>query len=187
MWFDAPAFDGAGAGAEFSSSPPQAVSTTSDKAEVASSFLFARCRLITGARLAGVRHERSRLHAVADKDKIEKVVGPLEAEILNAVWGSDGTVTVREVAERINAKRSKPLAYTTVMTVMSRLAAKGVLRRQRKGRGYLYEAVADSAAGIAVQEVMRDFGDAALAQFVEEARADPSVLRRIQKLLEEKS
>lgn len=122
---------------------------------------------------------------MARRNEIEKVVGPLEAEILNAVWGSDGTVTVRQVVERLNAKRPKPLAYTTVMTVMSRLAEKGVLRRQREGRGYLYEAVADSAAGIAVQEVMRDFGDAALAQFVEEARADPAALRRIKKLLEE--
>lgn len=121
----------------------------------------------------------------AKPDHAEKVLGPLEAEIMHAVWGADNPVTVREVAEHLNSGRRKELAYTTVMTVMSRLAEKGVLRRQREGRGYRYEAAVGSAAGIAVREVMRDFGDAALAQFVEEARADPAALRRIERLLDE--
>lgn len=84
-----------------------------------------------------------------------------------------------------DAGRSQPLAYTTVMTVMSRLAGKGILARRREGRGYVYEATVHDAAGIAVRSVMRDFGDAAMAHFVDEARGDPEALRRLFRLLDE--
>src|SRR5437773_93092 len=107
------------------------------------------------------------------RDDTEKVLGPLEAEVMRHLWAADGPVTVRAIVERLNSGRPKQLAYTTVMTVMSRLAERGVLRRHREGRGYVYEAADEDAAGLAVREVMRDFGDAALAQFVHEARADP--------------
>jgi predicted transcriptional regulator len=111
--------------------------------------------------------------------------GPLEAEVMDVVWAAAGPVSVRDVAERLNDGRSEPLAYTTVMTVMSRLAQKHVLERRREGRGYLYEPSAADAAGIAVKNVIRTYGDEALAHFVEEARADPDVLRRMQRLLGE--
>jgi predicted transcriptional regulator len=111
--------------------------------------------------------------------------GPLEAEVMDVVWAATGPVSVRDVAERLNDGRSEPLAYTTVMTVMSRLAQKHVLERRREGRGYLYEPSAADAAGIAVKNVIRTYGDEALAHFVEEARADPDVLRRMQRLLGE--
>jgi predicted transcriptional regulator len=117
--------------------------------------------------------------------ELEKVLGPLEAEVMRLVWDEDGPVTVRRLLERINRRRRPQLAYTTVMTVMSRLVEKGVLRRRREGRGYVYEAVADDAAGIAVEGVMRDFGDAAVAHFVDRARADPELLARLERLLED--
>jgi predicted transcriptional regulator len=118
----------------------------------------------------------------APKD-LSKVFGPLEAEVMQAVWKADGPVSVREVLARLNRRRSPLLAYTTVMTVMSRLASKGVLTREVDGRGYRYAAALPDEAAIAVREVVRDFGEAAIAQFVDEARADPKLLRRLQKLL----
>ena len=113
------------------------------------------------------------------------MLGPLESEIMQLIWKSPGPVSVREVVEELNGSRRGQLAYTTVMTVMSRLAEKGALTRVREGRGYRYEAIAPDAAGLAVRGVMREFGDAALAHFVEEARADPKALKRLQKLLAE--
>jgi predicted transcriptional regulator len=71
------------------------------------------------------------------------------------------------------------------MTVMSRLAAKHRLTRRKKGRGYLYEASAGDAAGIAVKDLLRDHGDAAIAHFVEEVRDDPAAIRRLRRLLED--
>lgn len=121
-----------------------------------------------------------------DGEDVEKVLGPLEARVMRAVWRASDAVTVREVMEALNASRdAEPLAYTTVMTVMSRLADKEILARRRRGRGYVYEATAGDAAGIAVRGVMRDFGDAALAHFVDEARTDPDLKRRLERLIRE--
>ena len=120
-------------------------------------------------------------------DELGKLLGPLEAEIVRAAWAAARPVSVRDLLERINEKRKPQLAYTTVMTVMNRLTDKDVLVRHKEGRGYVYEPVADSPAALAVRGVMRDFGDAAFAQFVEQARDDPKLLRRLQRLLDEDS
>jgi predicted transcriptional regulator len=106
---------------------------------------------------------------------------------MEVVWASDGAVSVRAMLERLNKGRRPQLAYTTVMTVMSRLVEKDVLSRRREGRGYVYEASVSDAAEIAVRSVVREFGDAALAHFVDEAKADPKVLRRLRRLLSEES
>jgi predicted transcriptional regulator len=118
-------------------------------------------------------------------DDAEKLLGPLEAEIVRELWEAARPLSVRELLSELNSSRRQELAYTTVMTVMNRLVGKGVLRRERRGRGYAYEPTADDAAGIAVQNVVRDFGDAAVAHFVDRARADPKLLRRLERLLSE--
>ena len=113
------------------------------------------------------------------------LLGPLESEVMDILWQAAQPMTVREVMERANRGRRGQLAYTTVMTVMSRLAEKGILRRERQGRGYAYEPTAGDQAAIAVRNVVRDFGDAAMAHFVQEARADPDAMRRLRRLLDE--
>jgi predicted transcriptional regulator len=100
-----------------------------------------------------------------------------------AVWHAGAAVSVRQILDSLNARRSEPLAYTTVMTVMNRLVAKNVLARHGERRSYVYEATACDPAGLAVQDVIRTYGDAAVARFVDEARADPGVLRRLRALL----
>jgi predicted transcriptional regulator len=111
--------------------------------------------------------------------------GPLEAEVMDVLWATAGPMSVRDVAARLNDGRSEPLAYTTVMTVMSRLADKHVLERRHEGRGYLYEPSAADAAGLAVKNVIRTYGDEAVTHFAAEARADPEVLGRLRRLLGE--
>jgi len=64
-----------------------------------------------------------------------QVFGPLEAEIMRLVWQQDH-VTVKQVHRALARRRE--IAYTTVMTTMSRLADKGVLRRNRQGMAYQY-------------------------------------------------
>lgn len=115
-----------------------------------------------------------------------KVLGPLEADVMRVMWAAEGPLPVRAVLGRLNEGRTPPLAYTTVMTVMARLAEKEILRRAMNGRGYVYEAAVADAAAIAVRNLMRDFGDAAIAGFVDEARADPKLRARLQRLLREK-
>lgn len=104
---------------------------------------------------------------------------------MEAVWKAGRPVSVREVVDALNAGRAEPLAYTTVMTVMNRLADKQALARSPAGRSYVYEATAPNPAGIAVKNVIRTYGDEALAHFVDEARADPEIWRRMQRMMSE--
>ena len=114
---------------------------------------------------------------------LSKVLGPLEAEVMRVAWTAAEPVSVRTVLAKLNDGRTPPLAYTTVMTVMARLAEKEILRRTMNGRGYVYEAAMPDAAAIAVRNLVRDFGDAAIAGFVDEARADPQLRARLRRLL----
>src|SRR5205823_13245960 len=111
------------------------------------------------------------------------LLGPLEGEVMEALWASPEPLSVRTVLDHLNEFRRPPLAYTTVMTVMARLAEKDVLRRVKAGRGYLYEPAVADEAGLAVRDVIRDFGDSALAHFVDEARSDPRLLKRPERLM----
>jgi predicted transcriptional regulator len=110
-------------------------------------------------------------------------LGPLEAEVMAVLWRADAPVSVREVAERLNTDRSAQLAYTTVMTVLSRLAGKAIVVREQQGRGYLYTAAVADIAEIAVREVLAEFGDAALARFVERVELDPGLRARLRALM----
>lgn len=115
------------------------------------------------------------------------MLGPLEYEVMQVLWAADEPLPVRAVLERLNERRRPPLAYTTVMTVLARLSEKEIVRRQRAGRGYVYEAALPNEAAIAVRETMRDFGDAAVVHFIDQARSDPRLRRRLQRLLDEET
>jgi predicted transcriptional regulator len=63
--------------------------------------------------------------------------GELEAVIMDRLWEQGRPMLVREMVEDLRGNR--PLAYTTVMTVMENLHRKGWLRRERDGRAWRYE------------------------------------------------
>ena len=67
-------------------------------------------------------------------------LGPLEAEILNIVWEL-GSVTVKDVHDRILADPNRELAYTSVTTVLRRLTDKGWLACDKHGRAYYWQAL----------------------------------------------
>ncbi|MDQ5853293.1 MAG: BlaI/MecI/CopY family transcriptional regulator [Chloroflexota bacterium] len=69
------------------------------------------------------------------EDGLVKVLGPLETDIMQLVWREKST-TVKQVHRALQAERD--IAYTTVMTTMTRLADKGVLNRRRDGLAYIY-------------------------------------------------
>ena len=122
---------------------------------------------------------------MATRDKGHGVLGTLESAVMHALWTAAEPLTVRGVLEQLNDRRQPPLAYTTVMTVLTRLTDKEIVRRRQVGRGYVYEATVPDEAAIAVRDVVRDFGDAAVAHFVDEARDDPQLRRRLRRLLDE--
>ncbi len=67
--------------------------------------------------------------------------GSLEQSVLDVLSASPVALTPGDVRERLGGD----LAYTTVMTVLTRLAEKGLATRERAGRGFAYAAVSDSA------------------------------------------
>lgn len=77
-----------------------------------------------------------------------KALGPLETQVMERVWEGPGPVSVRDVHECLGSE----LAYTTVMTTLDRLFKKGLLKRRREGRGFLYVAAVtrdDLSRGVA--------------------------------------
>lgn len=100
--------------------------------------------------------------------------GDLEAAIMNVMWAAEAPRVVREVRERLDYGR--PVAYTTVMTVMNILHRKGVLQRTKRGRAWQYwpaERREDHDARL-MAEVLRSGGDegAVIRSFLELVRED---------------
>jgi len=76
--------------------------------------------------------------------------GTLEAEVLAVLRAAGVPLTPGQVRERLPARQRGELSYSTVVTIMSRLHAKGLLARGRAGRGFAYTPVdpAGLAAGL---------------------------------------
>ncbi len=64
------------------------------------------------------------------------VPGELEHAVMGILWSRPDAVSVREVHDELAQQRD--LAYTTVMTVLDRLAKKGLATRHLEGRAWLY-------------------------------------------------
>jgi predicted transcriptional regulator len=71
------------------------------------------------------------------------VRGDLQAEIMTAMWAL-GEATVEDL--RRTQPRGRQRAYNTLQTVMNRLVERGLLDRERRGRGYVYRARYNEAA-----------------------------------------
>lgn len=73
-----------------------------------------------------------------DRPGIRKVLGDLEAEIMELIWERPGDqrTTVREIFERLYERRH--VAYTTVMNTMVRLTKKRLLRVEKHDKAYVY-------------------------------------------------
>jgi predicted transcriptional regulator len=116
------------------------------------------------------------------------ILGPLETEVMEAVW--DGNeVTVRDVQRVLTRKR--PVAYTTVMTTMGRLADKGFLRRIEVQPAHRYTALLtrDQYTHTTVSSILDwlvgQFGDPAVAYFVDRLeKEDAALLNSLREAIE---
>jgi predicted transcriptional regulator len=95
--------------------------------------------------------------------------GELEALILDILWDAEGWLTPAQVTEQLRSRH--PLAYTSVMTILVRLCAKGLAERQPYGRGFAYRPTSSREELVAerMQELLSTSGDrsAALAHFLD--------------------
>lgn len=102
--------------------------------------------------------------------KSKKVLGPLEGDIMEVVW-AQGTATVGAVHKALLER--KPIAYTTVMTTMSRLAKKHLLNQDTTGSSYVYTPTLGRedfqryvVLGV-IEGLFDDFGDSVIDYFAE--------------------
>jgi predicted transcriptional regulator len=117
-------------------------------------------------------------------------LGPLEAEIMRVLWRR-GPSLGAQVERELNRRRTPPLAYTTVINVLSNLETKGVVRHeQAHGRAYRFSPVCSEdelrelqAAG-RVRDIFDVFKDEAVSAIVDQVRENPVLLARFRELLE---
>src|SRR5690606_11122896 len=104
--------------------------------------------------------------------KTAAFLGPLEKKIMNVLWKKQES-SVRNIW--LELKKDQSVAYTTVLTVLSRLFTKGMVARKKEGKSFLYSSKENKAE--TVQSVIRgslhklidNFGEEAVMAFVDEA------------------
>ncbi len=124
------------------------------------------------------------------KHTLAQVLGPLEHDVMEIVW-SKGEVTVRDVYKAL--KKIRPIAYTTVMTTMSRLAEKGILRRVEDQPAHHYfplvtrEQYASSTVKSVVDWLVNHFRDPAVAYFIDKVEEeDQAVIDSLREAIEQR-
>ena len=104
-------------------------------------------------------------------------LGDLERDVMTQLWNAGEPLTVRQVHESLS--RDRELAYTTVMTVLDRLAKKGVVTQQKADRAYRYapaQTREEMTAAVMLDALSASADrDAALAHFV--GQLPPDALR----------
>jgi predicted transcriptional regulator len=118
------------------------------------------------------------------------VLGDLEKSVMDVLWEMSDA-TGREVFEEIEKK--KPVAFTTVLTVMDRLLKKGLIKRIKKGGLYVYKTTLskDDFVKQVSEEVLQGILDisasSAATSFVDILyKTSPDEIERLSKLIEEK-
>ena len=109
---------------------------------------------------------------------------------MEIIWRQKDVISVKEVAKILSKKRQ--IAYTTVMTIMSRLVKKGVLVRRLNGLSYLYKSkvakeqfVAKAVHGL-FSSAVSILGEEALTHFVKEIqKINPERRQQLLKILSE--
>lgn len=108
-------------------------------------------------------------------DPVARYLGDLQAEVMRIFW-ERGSATVRELVEALDNGGRRKLAYTTVLTLASRLWRRGLLVREAEGRGFRYRPATTREGLLAIlsdeliDRLFDDFGEVALARL--DARLD---------------
>jgi len=106
-------------------------------------------------------------------------LGDLERAIMEVLWQTESSLTVRQVSQGLTQRN---LAHTTVMTVLDRLSKKGFARRERDGRAWRYRPAATREAYVAelMLTALDQTGDrdAALARFAQSVSGAEAIVLR---------
>ena len=121
------------------------------------------------------------------RSKLTALSGP-QLDIMKVVWRL-GEATVRDVYEELRTQRT--IAYTTVMTTMKNMKAKGHLKKRNEGRAFVYSATATESrmlkriVGDFIDRVFNGSAEPLLVHLVKEQRLTEKDLKKIQKMIQE--
>ena len=130
-----------------------------------------------------------------DRPGIRKVLGDLEAEIMEYIWTRpvERGTTVREVFETLYERRRvderRSIAYTTVMNTMVRLAKKNLLRVEKQDQAYSYypnltqEEFVSRFVGRILEDLLVNFSGATLESL--NAMPDQHTASQVRQMLDE--
>ena len=113
---------------------------------------------------------------------------PLELEIMNVLWET-GPANVQTVQQKLG----RPLAYTTVLTILRTLEGKGYVSRAPEGRGHRYfaavkqTAAQKSALRHLTRKLFKGSAELLFVHLVSDQRLSEKQIRNMRKLLEGKS
>lgn len=100
-------------------------------------------------------------------------LGPLEQIVMKLAW-SRKQITAREILDEL--KQERTIAYTTIITIMTRLVEKGYLTEvEKRGKAIIFQATNDQETAVKsivkkmFNSVVEQFGEEAVAAFVDEA------------------
>lgn len=114
--------------------------------------------------------------------------GAAELEVLKALWDA-GPSTVRQVLDTLHA-RGRRLAYTTVLTFLTRLEQKGYVASDRSGQAYIYKARVsrERVVGSRLRAMVEQLYDGAAGplalHLMESQRFTADELEQLQKLID---
>lgn len=122
-------------------------------------------------------------------DSRTTVLTAAETEIMRVVWDRGEPVTVRDVYETL--RKRKRIAYTTVMSVMNKLARKGVLSQDRMATAYVYSAtvsdieVAADVLDAVVEKILAGVYEPLISRLLGSIKISEKQLKKIEALIKE--
>lgn len=118
-------------------------------------------------------------------------LGPLEYQLLRLLW-RESPASARRIREAYNQKARKPLAYTTIMTLLTRMAEKGVLKVDRSRQPFEFSPLVsrDQVQRNRVKDLVDRFFEGSTIdlalRLVEETDLSEASIRKLERLLKEK-
>lgn len=116
-----------------------------------------------------------------------KLTGNLEQKIMDILWTSAKPLKPLEVQEKLEKK----LAYSTIKTMLNRMAKKGFVKRDMQNSTYFYapiiskEKYGKNNLKSVFGDILGSYGKLALSQFIETIKEDPKNLDLLQKYIDD--
>ena len=116
----------------------------------------------------------------------------LELEILKVLW-EDSPLPVREVRARLEAEADRPLAHSSVITMLNIMHRKGFLRRRKDGKAFLFspkvkkDSVSGKMMGDLLSRVFDGSPSAMVLNLIETADLDADELAELRRLISRKA